>query len=116
MTFEERKNEGGVAEIDSKIQWIFGNPVNDYVKRQIQIAIGMYLEERPFDKGYLNKIEIDRIILDWADEEEQRNSKAFRNFCNDSKFKTNPRLAGNYANITVEDFKHFLETGEMPTN
>ena len=118
MSFEEKSNEGGIDTIkrEAEIQWIFGEPVNNSVRRQIQLAVEMYLESNPWDKGYLNREKVDSIVLNWATEEGNRNSKSFREFCNHLEFKTHPRIGGNYANITVADFEYFRDTGELPEN
>ena len=115
MSFEEQKNEGGVKEVDSKNEWIYGEPVSDRNSRQIQLAVEMYLEENPWDKRFLSNDQIEGILMKWAGSENS-NSKVFGELCKKPTFKNHPRIAGDYANITVADFEYFKETGELPEN
>lgn len=85
-----------------------GGPVNDYIERQVQLAVEMQIDidmendvERPLDSDF-----IEEALKNWTD---SPLSKAFQKYTESEKFlknsKVEPELQGNYAMVTLEDVR-----------
>ena len=98
------------AEMIRKLaELIKGPPVNNYMTRQIQLAVEKFYDKNSGKK--LDKSKRDLIMGKWH---ESDLSKKWKELVFDPRFKTHKKFQGSYANVTLEDLEIFTATGNLP--
>ncbi len=91
-----------VSDIDSaRWELIDGPPSNNYVKRQIQLAVEKFRTEKPWE--HVDKAKLDEILHEWSSKEPNSDSRKFAAIVEHPNFKDHPKYRGDVANITLED-------------
>jgi hypothetical protein len=86
-------------------------PVNNYMKRQIQLAADKFKLENPGVE--LTHPMMTDLVMKWA-EDGSEYSPAFRELSKNPLFSEHIRFRGNYANITIEDVEFYIKNKRLP--
>jgi len=98
------------TDIDGRVSDILDGPPSDnYMKRQMQLAVEMSIEDDP--DAILDHNALDLLMIDWANSDM---SKGFSDVKKDPGFDVHPRLQGRTANITLDDVRYHLKNGGLP--
>jgi len=103
--------------VDSAVREILdGPPINDYVKRQIQLAVERFGLEHPSDT--LDRKTLNDVFMAWADLKSPTHySDTWSEFVKHPDFKKESgRFNGDYSKVTLKDLETFKAGGckELP--
>jgi len=97
-------------EIPEKMRNLLDGPPSDnYMLRQIQLAVEKFSHEHPNDT--LDKKLLDDVGMAWADSDY---SKAWNKLVKHADFNAHPRFQGRFANVTLEDLEYFIKNDRLP--
>lgn len=86
-----------------------GPPINNYLKRQVQLAVEKFGVEHPNDT--LDKLTLNDVMMSWGDKDSSPcYSRAWSNFVHHPEFKKHERFGGDYSKVTLEDLESFIKT------
>ena len=116
-SFEAPPQDSLIAEdVDKRVREILdGPPLNDYTKRQMQLAVEKFIALQPDVR--LDSKTLDDVMLAWSDTGSlEHYSEIWNKFVKHPGFKAHNRFQGSYANVTLEDLEAFGEKGckELP--
>ena len=102
------------AEMEAKLNAIIdGPPINNYMKRQIQLAIEHFRRDNPGEM--IDSHKRNKIMDEWH---EGTYSPGWRKLVQHADFKNHPRFQGDMAKVTLEDLETFLDRkntdGKLP--
>lgn len=96
--------------IDPKVRKLLdGPPSNNYMHRQVQLAVEKFSLEHPSDT--LSDQLIHDVMTTW---QASVYSTKWRELIKHNEFNDHPRFKGKLENVTLEDLEYFIKTNELP--
>jgi len=99
------------GDVDKRIRDILDSPpLNDYVRRQMQLAVERFGLEHPNDT--IDHETLEQLMMAWSDKESPSHySEAWKNLAYHPDFEKHPRFQGDYSKVTLEDLEAFIKNG-----
>ena len=88
-------------------------PINDYNKRQIQLAVEKFWIDHASDT--LDQPTLENILMKWADTEATPSySKVWSGFVRSEEFAKHARFNGDFSKVELADLEYFIVNKRLP--